>query len=352
MGVFLSYARDDADRVAALRTELEELRPPLWLDSRLHGGQEWWSEILRQLRSCDLVVLAMTNSSVRSTACLAEVRYALALGRPFLGVLLEDVDLTGLDEAIRRRQLVSFHTADVASVRALALAALTMGAPPPLPDPLPPEPPPPAAYEDRFAEVLAPRLDLDQQIALFARLRFDIENGVQVARATALLDKLYERADLSWLVRRDIGEFRAAPDTLSVEPSVEPSSVELPSVEPSPVPDESEGMTYPAPACRTSRLVKATAHNRIVEIFTAYGSFTLSYTYRYYSSGKVVDIDITVDGVPAYKDKWLEKIPFTCVVGGRQVQVMVRSRNKVTLLKNPIVSFVVTVNGQVFYSEG
>ena len=211
MAVFLSYAREDAERLAALRDELENLHPPLWYDARLAGGQEWWDEILRQIRGCDVFVLALTRASVRSEACRAEAEYAFATARPFLGVLVEDVDQTGLDERIRRRQHVPFPAADLPAVRALARAILGVGAAPPLPQPLPPPPPLPAAYEDRYPLLFGGPLGLDDQISVFARLRFDIENGEQADRARALLERLYQRAELSWKIRQDIDAFRAGP---------------------------------------------------------------------------------------------------------------------------------------------
>ena len=79
MTVFLSYSRDDADAIEQLRKDIEALRGPVWFDRKLRGGQDWWNEILEEIRDCDLFVLAVSDRSLRSIACLAEMRYALRL---------------------------------------------------------------------------------------------------------------------------------------------------------------------------------------------------------------------------------------------------------------------------------
>ena len=66
MAVFLSYAHEDAERVDDLRRDLEDLVGQVWLDRSLTGGQLWWDEILVQLRGCRIVVLAVSQDSLRS----------------------------------------------------------------------------------------------------------------------------------------------------------------------------------------------------------------------------------------------------------------------------------------------
>lgn len=90
----------------------------------------------------------------------------------------------------------------------------------------------PASYSDRFHEVFSPRMTVDEQLATFSRLRFDIESGAHREEATELLLRLYERPDVAWRVRQSIDEFRAGdprPDAPAQVPtfSVRSSRVEV-----------------------------------------------------------------------------------------------------------------------------
>ncbi len=124
MSVFVSYCRNDRDVVAMLRDELEELRGGVWIDNRLSGGQDWWSEILAGIRSCDLFVLALSTASLRSEACMAEFQYALATNRPVLPVAVGFVDPGSLPDHVSRLQVVPFSEATTESIRGLAKALL------------------------------------------------------------------------------------------------------------------------------------------------------------------------------------------------------------------------------------
>ena len=177
MAVFLSYAHEDAERVDDLRRDLEDLVGQVWLDRSLTGGQLWWDEILVQLRGCRLVVLAVSQDSLRSEACLAEVSYAVALQRPLLAVHIDESDLSAAPEHVRRTHVVDFRTRNPDSVKALAKAVFSIGDAGPLPAVLPEIPPIPRSYRDRFADLFRPDMTLDEQVSLFALLKFDIENG-------------------------------------------------------------------------------------------------------------------------------------------------------------------------------
>ena len=204
MAVFLSYAHEDAERVDDLRRDLEDLVGQVWLDRSLTGGQLWWDEILVQLRGCRLVVLAVSQDSLRSEACLAEVSYAVALKRPLLAVHIDESDLSAAPEHVRRTHVVDFRTRNPDSVKALAKAVFSIGDAGPLPAVLPEIPPMPRSYRDRFADLFRPDMTLDEQVSLFALLKFDIENGTNQREATELLRRMYDRPDLSWKVRQSI----------------------------------------------------------------------------------------------------------------------------------------------------
>jgi hypothetical protein len=89
---FISYARKDADIVARLRADIEDLRGDAWVDGRLAGGQAWWDEVLDAIRTSDLVVLALSAVALASEACRFEAEYAIRLNRPVLPIQVSPVD--------------------------------------------------------------------------------------------------------------------------------------------------------------------------------------------------------------------------------------------------------------------
>ena len=75
MQVFISYSSKIRQHVAALERDLEEAGYQVWYDQELSGGQAWWSEILSQVRACDVFALALTPQP--STRSHAAVNYTM-----------------------------------------------------------------------------------------------------------------------------------------------------------------------------------------------------------------------------------------------------------------------------------
>ena len=75
--VFLSYAREDLERIRALAAALERARHEVWWDRYIAGGEEFSGAIEEALESADVVVVAWTAASVKS----AWVRDEAAAGR-------------------------------------------------------------------------------------------------------------------------------------------------------------------------------------------------------------------------------------------------------------------------------
>ena len=84
--LFVSYSRNDQEQVATLIEDLEGFDHTAWMDKELTGGQDWWSEVLSQIRACDLFIFSVSHDSVTSEACLREYEYASRLGKPVLPV--------------------------------------------------------------------------------------------------------------------------------------------------------------------------------------------------------------------------------------------------------------------------
>lgn len=75
--VFLSYSREDAERVRPLAVALEREGHDVWWDRHISGGEEYSGVIEQALAQADAVVVCWTAASVRS----AWVRDEAAVGR-------------------------------------------------------------------------------------------------------------------------------------------------------------------------------------------------------------------------------------------------------------------------------
>lgn len=102
--LFLSYSRDDVERVRPLASALEREGHNTWWDHRISGGEEFSGAIEQALASADVVVVCWTASSVRS----AWVRDEAAAGRD-KGCLVP-VTLDGCPPPLGFRQ---YHTIDL-----------------------------------------------------------------------------------------------------------------------------------------------------------------------------------------------------------------------------------------------
>ena len=64
--VFLSYSRDDLDRIGPLADALERAGHSIWWDRHIAGGEEFAGAIEEALESADAVVVAWSATSVKS----------------------------------------------------------------------------------------------------------------------------------------------------------------------------------------------------------------------------------------------------------------------------------------------
>ncbi len=102
--LFLSYAREDATIAERLARTLERSGHDVWWDRELHGGASFGSEIERQLKECDVVIVLWSRAGVQSSW----VRDEAAIGRD-AGKLLP-ISVDGTEPPIGFRQ---FHALDL-----------------------------------------------------------------------------------------------------------------------------------------------------------------------------------------------------------------------------------------------
>jgi hypothetical protein len=164
--VFISYARQNKPDIEQLAEHLRVLGYEIWHDSSLHGGQDWWSEILRRIADCDTFIAIISREALNSTACRREFDWADSLQKPVLPVAVETPP-KALPRRIAEHQIVDYSDPAARDRAALVLAGglATLSAAPPLPDPMPEPPAAPLSYLTDLIDLVTKQqpLDHDQQ---------------------------------------------------------------------------------------------------------------------------------------------------------------------------------------------
>jgi hypothetical protein len=73
------------EQLAAL---LRKAYPHVWYDANLHGGEEWWAEILKEIAACSHFLFVMSDEAVESEWCQRELVEAERLDKHVLPVLV------------------------------------------------------------------------------------------------------------------------------------------------------------------------------------------------------------------------------------------------------------------------
>ena len=244
--VFISYARANKPDIDQLAQHLNELGWDPWVDSSLHGGQEWWEEILRQIETCDIFIAIMSREALISEACEREFDWAEALGKRVLPVAVEPPP-TALPGRYSRRQFVDYSepgNRDRAALKLSRALSNLHSAPPPPPPRFRPRPPAaPLSYLTDLFDLVSSRNALDhghQRQALFrleAALRSDDPRERQGGRE--VLERFRRREDLYADVDRRIGELNRLHVGASSVPTAKPRPKPPPKPHPltGPIPD-------------------------------------------------------------------------------------------------------------------
>jgi serine/threonine kinase PknH len=215
MGLFVSYSSQDRSAIEPLTAALRRARQQVWFDDDLGGGEAWWNEILEQIRSCELFIVALSNHSLESKPCQAELRYAKALQRPILPVRIGPVDSMRANP-LASLQVIEYENPSVDAGIQLVTAVHGLAAQHrPLPSPLPDEPPVPFAYLMRLSSTLAEQdLDPRQQTHLVTELKAGLEEDGDDPTArndiARLLRMLRDRSDVTYRTRTEIDELLAS----------------------------------------------------------------------------------------------------------------------------------------------
>jgi hypothetical protein len=173
----------------------------------LKVGQDWWNQILKEIREKDCFVLVLTQKSLSSIACQRELSYAIDTKRlliPISFIPLEDYQiplaLKNVEILDYSQRLENPRAAGMCAAKlGIAIHALADNGVPILPDPLPTPPEIPPSYLS----------DLEKYLHMTSLTLADQENFVVVARRL-LNDDDQDRTELRNAIQavrnRDLAE--------------------------------------------------------------------------------------------------------------------------------------------------
>ncbi|MDT5093948.1 MAG: serine/threonine kinase PknH [Mycobacterium sp.] len=210
MTVFISYSSRDRDAVKSLTQDLQDADEQVWMDQRLAGGEAWWRAILEQVRGCDVFIFALSQNSIESKPCQAELQYAQALGLPILPVQVGVLDSMALNPLATVQAIDYRRQTSNTGMRLISALHRERARRQPLPVPLPAEPSVPFEYLIRLyttisnPDYLTPR----DQAALVAQLEVGLgEDGQHEAARNdivTMLTKLRDREDATHRTRSEV----------------------------------------------------------------------------------------------------------------------------------------------------
>lgn len=225
MKVFVSYSSRDKAAVQELISAFRLADEQVWWDEELDGGESWWRMILDQIRLCDVFVCALSQNSLDSKFCQAQLRYAQNLGKPMVPVQIGRVESMRIN-ALAATHVIDYRTPSVDTGIRL-IADLRRATRQPLPDPLPPEPPMPYLHLMRMqADISGPEIRPTEQLQLLVELKarlneeapdpaaradivgllYDMRNRLDTTAETrAEIDAMLESLDLGMAERRHAG---------------------------------------------------------------------------------------------------------------------------------------------------
>jgi hypothetical protein len=91
MKFFFSYSRSVKQDVGKIIELFRASQHDVWWDADIPELADWWSTILDNIESCDVFVFVVSEKSVESPYCLAELDYATKRNRPILPFLVDDI---------------------------------------------------------------------------------------------------------------------------------------------------------------------------------------------------------------------------------------------------------------------
>ena len=92
--IFISYARADSRVVDQLVKQIEKAGHQVWIDrGGIQAGEQWRASIVEAIEAADVVVVILSNESVKSDNLRKDVDLSETKRRPILPVMIEKVDI-------------------------------------------------------------------------------------------------------------------------------------------------------------------------------------------------------------------------------------------------------------------
>ena len=161
-------------------------------------------------------MFALSPQSLKSTACDREWRYAAALGRPILPVLVADgVPINLLPPALSKIQVVDYRLHDRDAAFGLARAFKDVPSPGSLPNPLPTSPKVPISYLGGLAERIGSAdslSDQDQSALVFELKGALVDPEIANEDVLRLLGELRRRKELLATIATEIDSLMSQAD--------------------------------------------------------------------------------------------------------------------------------------------
>ena len=207
--LFVSYARPERELVEALIADLRRAGYDAFFDEQLTGGQGWWEQLLTRIEQCDAFIPALSRTYVNSLPCRREGDYAHGLGKPFLPIMLEDMNPAECADYIADAHCVSYVQGDSSAAIDLMRALMNLPPSPALPEPMPERPEIPVTYvaaairsaKDRVESIAD--LTRADQVVLLSDLKM-LLSGSHSSTAFDLLREFAARTDLTVQVAKEI----------------------------------------------------------------------------------------------------------------------------------------------------
>ena len=210
MPVFLSYSRENEETVKALTQGFQAAEREVWYDQDLRGGDAWWAEILDNIRLASVFIFALSDASLNSRLCRAELEYAFALKRPVVPVQVGSVgNLRG--HRLSTLQILPFRSDDaVSAFKIIAAVDEASRHVVPLPDPLPAAPPVPFAYLLKLSQLIENKdLDSANQTAVVDQLRRALRDESDPSITREIVNILKNLISKPWCTRQTETEVKA-----------------------------------------------------------------------------------------------------------------------------------------------
>lgn len=114
--LFISYSHSDAPRIAPHLRALNDSRLAFWYDAGIPSGSEWDAVIESRIENCQALVLFVSERAVASKYVRREVKFADALHKPLVSIVLEPTTLrSGLRMLLTQYQMLDAGIPDIAA---------------------------------------------------------------------------------------------------------------------------------------------------------------------------------------------------------------------------------------------